>query len=213
MAGLVMLWLVMEEVCPKLRADYVVLFSEKYPTSGWVKVLAARGSLVVIQIVRALTQRLKNSGASPLTPLRIAGEENDMTYIPSRSLRSNISWFCKNYTDLLKCFKTNPPFPNQASWTVSSPSNAVSMKVISALQMQHFEMGKWLQLKKAGNVFEKVGVPLSDPWEWSLGYKMPSNSREFGDSQASQIVYAHDDMVEENKLQLSQSLGRSRPLA
>ena len=57
MAGLLMLWLVMEEVCPNLRAAYVALFSEKSPTIGWLKRLAARVSLVAMQIVQALTLR------------------------------------------------------------------------------------------------------------------------------------------------------------
>ena len=74
MAGLLMLWIVMEEVCPKLQAAYVALFSDKPPTVGWFKRLAARGLLVAMQLLRALTLRLKNSGASPLTPLYIARE-------------------------------------------------------------------------------------------------------------------------------------------
>ena len=69
-----MLWLVMEEVCPKLQAAYVALFSENSPTIGWVKRLAVRGSLVSMQLVRALMLQLKNYGASPLTPLHISGE-------------------------------------------------------------------------------------------------------------------------------------------
>ena len=51
MEGLLMLWLVMEEVCTKLRAAYVVLFSDNSPTIGWVKRLSARGSLVAIQLL------------------------------------------------------------------------------------------------------------------------------------------------------------------
>ena len=94
-----------------------------------------------------------------------------MTDIPSRSFGSNISWFCKNDTDLLNLFNKNFPLPNQASWTVFSPSNSVIMKVISVLRMQNFEMGEWLQLKKAGKNVEKIGVPLSDLCEWSLGYR------------------------------------------
>ena len=74
MSGLLLLWLVMEEVCPKLRAAYVALFSDNSPTIGWVKRLIARGSLVAMQLVRSLTLRLKRSGASPLTPLHIDGE-------------------------------------------------------------------------------------------------------------------------------------------
>ena len=75
MTGLLMLWLVMEEVCPKLQAAYVALFSDNSPTIGWVKYLAARGSLVAMQLVRALTIRSKKDWASPLTPLHIAGEK------------------------------------------------------------------------------------------------------------------------------------------
>ena len=109
-----------------------------------------------MQLVRALTLRLKKAGASPLAPLQIYGEQNAITDIPSHSFGSNISWFCKNDTDLLNLFNKNFPFPNQASWTAFSPSNALSMKVISVLRMQHFEMGEWIQLKKAGKKLEKL---------------------------------------------------------
>ena len=59
MAGLLMLWLVMEEVCPKSRSAHVVMFSDNSPTIGWVKRLAVRGSFLAIQLVRALTLRFK----------------------------------------------------------------------------------------------------------------------------------------------------------
>ena len=73
-------------------------------------------------------------------------------------------------------------------------------------------MGEWLQLKNSGKHVGKIGVPLSDLWEWRLGYRMPHTSSEFGASQALQLEYAQAGMVEENKLQLAQSLRRSRPL-
>ena len=74
-------------------------------------------------------------------------------------------------------------------------------------------MGEWIQLKNSGKHVGKIGVPLSELWEWSLGYRMPRTSSDLGASQASQIAYARAAMVEENNLQLAQSLGRSRPLA
>ena len=79
-----------------------------------------------------------------------------MTDIPSCSFGSNISWFCKNYTDLLNVFNQIFPFPNQASWTVFSPSKAGIIKVFSVLQIQHLEMGKWFQLKKTGKNVGKL---------------------------------------------------------
>ena len=208
-----MLWLVMEKLCTKLQAAYVEFFSENSPTIGWVKCLAVRVSLVEMQLVRVLTLRLEKYGTSLLTPLHIFGEENSMRNIPSRLFDSNLAWFCKNYTDLLFFFNKNLPLPNQASWTVFSPSNASSMKVISVLRMQHFEMDEWLQLKKAGENVGKIGVPFSDLWEWSLGYRMESTRSELGASQALQLAYGWSAMVAGGKLLFSQSLGRSWTLA
>ena len=87
------------------------------------------------------------------------------------------------------------------------------MKVISVLRMQHFEMGEWIQLKNAGKHVGKIGVHLSVLWEWSLGYRMPRTSSKVDASQALQLAYARAAIVEEKKLQLSQSLGRSYLLA
>ena len=69
MAGLLMLWLVMEEVCPKVQATYVALSSDNSTTTGWVKRLTKRGLLAAMQLVRALALRLKKVDALPLTPL------------------------------------------------------------------------------------------------------------------------------------------------
>ena len=208
-----MLWLVVKEVCPKLRAAHVALFSDNSPTIVWVKRLVSRGSLVSTQLVQALTLRLKKAGASPLTPLHISGEENYMTDIPSRSFSSNLAWFLKNDTDLLNLFNKNLPLSNQASWTVFSPSNAASVNVISVLRIKKFEMGEWIHIKKAVKHVGKIGVPLSDLWKWSLGYRIPRTISDLGSSQAPQLAYAWAAMVKENKLQLARSLGRSRPLA
>ena len=137
-----MLWLVIEEVCPKLQSVYVAFFSNNSPTLSWVKWLAARGSLVAMQLVQALSLQLKNYGESPFTPLHISGKENYMMDIPSRSFVSNPSWFCKNDTDLLNLFKKHFPLPNQVSWAVFGPSSAGSMKVIYVLWMKHLEIGE-----------------------------------------------------------------------
>ena len=74
------------------------------------------------------------------------------------------------------------------------------MKVISVLRVQHFEMGRWIQLKKAGKHVGKIGVTLSGLWEWSLGYRMPGTSSNFCASQDLQLAYAQAAIVEGVKL-------------
>jgi hypothetical protein len=88
MAGLLYLWLVMEEVSGNLCKKRVALFSDNSPTVGWVRRLATRGSLVSAHRIWALALRLKLNGTCPLTPLHIAGEENSISDIPSRSFGS-----------------------------------------------------------------------------------------------------------------------------
>jgi hypothetical protein len=120
MAGLLFLWLVMESVCGDLREKRVALFSDNSRTVGWVRRLATRGSLVSAHLLRALALRLKLKGTCPITPLHIAGEENLMTDIPSRSFRSKPKWLCANLTMsyslcLTQCFLFHQRTPGPSS--------------------------------------------------------------------------------------------------
>jgi hypothetical protein len=54
MAGLLLLWLVMESVCVNLREKRVALFSNNSPTVGWVRRLDTRGLLVSTHLIRAI---------------------------------------------------------------------------------------------------------------------------------------------------------------
>ncbi len=131
MAGLLLLWLGMESVCGSLKEKRVALFSDNSPTVGWVRRLATRGYIVSAHLIRALVLCLKLNGTCPITPLHIAGEENSMTDIPSRSFGSEPKWHCKSNTDLLTLFNNLFPIPSQNSWTVFQISYAVGMRVTS----------------------------------------------------------------------------------
>ena len=122
MAGLLILWLVMEDVCPTLTDAHVALFSDNSPTVHWVQRLAAKHSTVAMQLVRALALRMQLKRSSPLTTLHIAGKRNAMTDIPSRSFGSVPRWHCKSETDFSHLFNMSFPLPNQA---VSVPHGGV----------------------------------------------------------------------------------------
>jgi len=109
--GLLLLWLVMESVCGSLREKRVALLSDNSPTVGWVHRLATWGTMVSAHLIRALALQLKLNGTCPITPLHIAGEENSMTDIPSRSFGSEPKWHCKSNTNLLILFNNLFPFP------------------------------------------------------------------------------------------------------
>ena len=88
MAGLLLLWLIMETICPTLTDAHIALFSDNSPMVHWVQRLAAKHSQVAMQLVQALALRMQLKRSSPLTTLHIAGQRNAMTDIPSQSFGS-----------------------------------------------------------------------------------------------------------------------------
>ena len=101
-----------------------------------------------------------------------------MKDILSQSFGINSAWFFKNGYDLQKNSNEDFPLPNQASWTVFSPSRTLGMKVILILWMENFEMGKWLQLKKEENMLEKLDHVCPTFWVGTFvtGCLVPANS-------------------------------------
>jgi hypothetical protein len=73
MVGLVLLWIVIEGVCPDLREKRVTLFSDNSLMVSWVTRLASRRSVVAEHLVQVLALCLKTMHACPLTPLHIEG--------------------------------------------------------------------------------------------------------------------------------------------
>ena len=212
MAGLLLLWLVMESVCPSLDGAHVALFSDNSPTVHWVERLASRHSIVAMQLIRALALRLQLQKASPLTPLHIAGIHNAITDIPSRSFGSIPKWHCPTDTHLLNLFNTMFPLPTQASWNVFQISSEISTRVISILRTKDFSLDEWRRLPKTGKNIGIAGAPMSDLWDWTLTYRTPPSQQPREHSQDLQPESEQDSTAGDARLQLQQSIALSRPL-
>ena len=213
MAGLIMLWLVLEGVCPSLCEKRVTLFSDNSPTVSWVTRLASRKLLVVEHLVQALALRLKTMHACPLTPLHIEGKRNAIADVPSRSFGSNTAWACATNTDLLNLFNSRFPLPQQKSWTVYHPNCDVVMRVISALRMKPFVLDDWRRLPTRGRCVGEIGAPMSNTWEWIRTYNKPHTPSEFDASQDSQPGREQASTDRDDKSKVARSLALSRPLA
>jgi hypothetical protein len=212
MAGLFMLWLVMEDVCNPLTNAHVALFSDNSPTVHWVQRLAAKHSTVAMQLVRALALRLQLQHTSPLTPLHIAGKKNALTDIPSRSFGSEPTWFCESDTDLSTLFNASFPLPNQASWTVYQPSSKIATRLISTLQTKVFTLDEWRRLPTPGRNIGPVGEPMLHLWDWTRTCTIPRTCTKHAPSLAMPPEFEADTTGEDTKFALGQSLWLSRPL-
>jgi hypothetical protein len=115
MAGLLIIFLVMEEIVCNLTEANIALFSNNTPTISWVTCLASRHSIVVANFVAALALHLKKLRCCLLTPQHIKGIKNTITDIPSRSFGSVPQWHFKSNNDLQTFFNSHFPLPNQTS--------------------------------------------------------------------------------------------------
>jgi hypothetical protein len=211
-AGLLLLFLVKEVVCRFVPGDHVLLFSDNSPTVHWVRRLAAKGSLVAGQLLRALALRMKKNRVSPLTPMHIKGEENPMTDIPSRSFGSEAKWHCKTDAELL-FFNSFFPLPNQKSWTVFTLSSDISMRVISLLRMQVSSIDEWRRLPKIGRHIGEIGVPTSGLWEWTLIYRTSATKNGLDCSRALRHESEMEALAAEERSRGTQWQRLSHPLA
>jgi hypothetical protein len=83
LAGLVILWIIMEHVCTDLAEKRVVLFRDNSQSVGWVQRMAMCSSLVAEQHIWVLAFHFNIQRVCPITLLHICGDQNYMTNIPS----------------------------------------------------------------------------------------------------------------------------------
>jgi hypothetical protein len=145
--------------------------------------------------------------------LHIAGDQNAMTDIPSRSFGSEPKWHFHTDLDLLTFFNKTFPLPQKNSWTVCQPTSAIAMRVISVVRMTPFTLDDWRRLPAVGKSIGPIGNSTQHLWEWTLTYRMPHSKSGFASSQGSQPASAQDTMVKDTTSKLAQSVARLRPLA
>ncbi len=213
MAGVLILWLVMEAVCQPLQEKRVALFSGNSPAVGWTKCLASCISLVAEHFVQALALRIKTNKTCPLTTLHIEGKRNSTSDVPSRSFGSTPAWHCTSDESFLTLFNSLFPLPSQNSWTGSRLNSKVVMRVISMLRMQHSDLEGWRRLPKIRNHIGTTGACFFNLWEWTHIYRLPLSDYDAGASWDTLHASDLDILVKESKFKLAQSLAQSQPLA
>jgi hypothetical protein len=166
MAGLLILWIVIEGICGLLTEKRIALFRDNSPSISWVARLGSRRSSVAENLIQALALSLKLQRACPLTPIHIEGDCNAISDVPSHLFGSNPAWKCDNDYDLLTLFDSLFPLPDKNSWTVFRLNCKLVTRVTSILRTRLFELAEWRRLSKIGRHVGKIGAPTSNQWGW-----------------------------------------------
>ncbi len=213
MAGILLLWLVMEGVTSDLREKRVAMLGDNVASISWVHRLASKQSLIAEELIQALALRLKTRGTCPPTTVHIEGKRNQIADVPSRSFGSNPAWNCNTHVEFHNLFNSLFPLPKQNSWTVFHLNSRVVTRVISILQMKQFELEEWRKLPELGRHGGIIGKSMSNLWESIHTCSTLPSSNESGHSQDSRHEQDQDIMERKDRYNVAQSLAQSRPLA
>jgi hypothetical protein len=213
LAGLVILWLMMEHVCGPLKEKHVALFSNNSPTVSWMQRMASCSSLIVEQLIQVLVLQFNLQKVCPITTLHIAEDQNTMTDTPSCSFESKPKWHFQSKEALLTFFNSTFLLPTQNLWTICQPTSAIAMHMISILRTTPFTLDDWRQLPAAGKNIGTTGRSMRHLWEWTLTYRIPHSQSKSDFSPNLQHESAQAIMPKETKSRIIQSVAQSWPLA
>ena len=213
MAGLLLQYLVLEQVTESLKHKHAAAWCDNTSTVSWARRLSSSKSLVGQRLVRALSIRHMVTHSSPLAPWSIPGANNNMADLASRSFRKGGKG---NYdlTDAEFLTKFNAVFPlsQDASWHMHTLNTKISSLVCAELRREQQPMGSWLRLTTRGKSSGLTGQHLSP----SLASLTPSSLDSHSQnslplSKPLPIGYEMDTQDEKIRLALSEFNKRWQP--
>jgi hypothetical protein len=175
--------------------------------------MACRSSLIAKQLIHVSALRMNAQQSCPLTTLHIAGDQNTMTDIPSRSFGSKPKWHFKSDNDLLAFFNSSFPLPNKNSWSICQPTSKIATHMISILRIVPFRLEDWRRLPAVAKNIGTAGKPTRGLWEWAHIFRTQGSQLGCEPHQDSWHESAQDTMVKESKSKNAQSVARLQPLA
>jgi hypothetical protein len=178
MAGVLLQWLILEQCAPTALAHtHVGIFCDNTPTVAWTSRLHSSKSKTAGFLLRALAVRQHVNRVSPLTTISIAGENNQMADVASRSFR--LPKFTNSTSSFANSFTTQFPLSQPDSWTECPLDARLRSRVISCLRGDQLEMASWLKIPKPGKNIGHTGentVRLSTKTHTSVTATQPSKS-------------------------------------
>jgi hypothetical protein len=127
--------------------------------------LSSSRSRVAGRLTRALTLRIHANEASPLISVSIAGVENQMADIASRTFSRNAATsatFQILDDEFLRSYAESFPL-QKASWSIFRMSAKLSLWIFSELRGKTSMLGTWLQLTAKGSAIGTFGLTTLPP--------------------------------------------------
>ena len=168
MAGLLLHYLLLEALVP-MRHRQAAAWVDNTSAVSWCNKLSSSRSLVGQQLVRALAFRFLINESSHLAALSIAGADNKLADLASRSFKATGTAGNYDLTDcqFLTMFNSHFPLTQKQSWLLLRPNTSRTSLVCSILLGETPSTGSWTRLPKCGSDIGLTGstsAPTSCRW-------------------------------------------------
>jgi hypothetical protein len=164
MAAMLLHYLVLEHIV-SLKHVHVAAWCDNTPTVSWTNKLSSSRSRVAGRLVRALAMRIHVNEASPLVSVSIAGTDNKMADMASRTFSRHSAQrntFDTSDIDFLHLFAATFPIQTD-SWRVFRLSDKLISKVCSELRGEASTLGSWRRITAKGSAIGAIGGTSSNP--------------------------------------------------
>ena len=211
LAGVVLEWLVLEALVPNLIFKSAGMNCDNSPGTAWATKFRSATSAAAAKLLRFLSFRMHMRKSAPPMTIGIAGKDNDMADVASRSFKDGGAFIDK--LPLLTYFQTHFPLPQGKSWTEFQIPSSLSSRVISCVRGEALPMASLLRLKKAAINTGSIGAPMPSSVELRRISKERLSKKW---TSSSQVLLQGSGQVttdEVIKSRFRPSLMRSRPSA
>ena len=210
LAGAVLNWLALE-LQPNviLKHQHVGTYCDNTSAVAWAYKLRTSKSKIASRLLRLLSLRIHHKQATGLTPLNIAGENNDMADIVSRAFK-NGKYFDAS-ENLTSYFNSHFPLPQQKSWIECILPPKLVLRVIACLRGEQLPMASLLRLPGLGKNTGPPGNDMQQPAASTLSSPTQTTSNETSASMPLLHGSGRERTVEELKSEFKESRMRFHP--
>ena len=159
MAGILLQWLVLEHISPiTLQHRNPLIFCDNTSAVAWTHKFSTTTSTVAAHLLMALALRQHVHRSSPLLVASIAGVDNDIADVPSRSFHD--STFTNSQKTFCQSFSNMFPLKQNHSWKEYRLPKRLSSRVTSLLLGKQSTLASWTQIPKQGKNTGSIGETM-----------------------------------------------------
>ena len=216
MAGLLLQYLLLEQIV-EMEGIHTAAWCDNTSAVSWTVNMSSKRSLVAQQLTRALAIRMIQNRSSHLAALSIAGLDNGLADLASRSFKH--TGIQGNYdlsdAEFLTKFNTDFPLQQDASWLMLRLHTKIASNVFTLLRGKTPPMASWIRLKRSACDIGRIGPTSARPStvEWTRFSEELRNETKLHSYKLSPVTSVKGGLEEDTRSELARFRTRFVPSA